>query len=115
MARAIIKQKPAKAGFFVVDIKCYNKEYKQGDVPKMQNQFTHALEELTDEQLNQMSDDEFRSIIDSLPQMTNNQVRQFMRDHNKSRPLYAHAIAAKKEATRKANKLARKARRNTRK
>lgn len=72
------------------------------------------LEDLTDDELNAMPDSDFQEVVDTIPSMTNNQMRQYMRLMNRHKPVNEEAKAARKIASRKKNKAARKSRRNNR-
>lgn len=75
---------------------------------------TQYLEDLTDAELNDMSDDKFQQVVDTIPKMSNNQMRHYMRLMNRHKPVNEIAKAARKVSSRKKNKAARNARRTNR-
>lgn len=73
------------------------------------------LDELTDEQLNNMTADEFEQVLQSIPTPSNNELRRYMKTLSRHTP-GKEAIKAKRKVTNRAkNKLARKQRKANRK
>lgn len=69
----------------------------------------------TDEELNEMSEEEFARVVNGIPRLSNNDMRRYMRLMSNNKPVNEEAKAKAKQKARAKAKLQKKSRKANRK